>query len=80
MKHFYKHIEIPTVKTGLFLKIEATPQDARKNDVANTFYIGYLINRNPCETSVWRSELRTFSRKDICVLLGVEKNERMNWD
>lgn len=80
MKRFFKHTEIKTVKEGLYLKIEATPQDARKNDIANTFYIGYLIDRNVKGAAVYRSELRTFSGKDIRVLLGLEKNEHTYWD
>lgn len=80
MKRFLKHTEIETVKKGLFLKIEATPQDARKNDVANTFYIGYLIDRNQHGSAVFSSSLRTFSAKDIRTLLGLEKNERTYWD
>lgn len=81
MKRFYKHREIKTTIDGVFVKIEGTPQD----DVANNFYIGYLIDRRPNYipekgTAVYAAELKTFSSQEIRELLGIKPKERTYWD
>lgn len=85
MKRFYKHREIKTTIDGVFVKIEGTPQDARSDDVANNFYIGYLIDRRPNYipekgTAVYAAELKTFSSQEIRELLGIKPKERTYWE
>lgn len=83
MKRFFKHREIATTIEGVFIKIEATPKDARDNDVANNFYIGYLIDRRltpKCGRAVYSAELRTFSSEQIRELLDIKPKERSYWD
>lgn len=85
MKQFQKHTEIPTVCDGVYLKIEATPKDARDNDVANNFYIGYLIDRRPlyipsANTATYSANLRTFSAEELRALLDIKPKERTYWD
>lgn len=80
MKRFQKHTEIQTVKEGIYLKIEATPQDARGDDVANNFYIGYLIDRGIKGTAVFSSYLRTFAPEEVRALLNIKPKERTYWD
>lgn len=85
MKRFQKHTEIRTIEEGIYLKIEATPQDARGDDVANNFYIGYLIDRRPNYISekgsaVYAAELKTFSSQEIRTLLDIKPKERTYWD
>ena len=85
MKRFFKHREIATTVEGIFIKIEATPKDARDNEVANNFYIGYLIDRRPNYVpehgrAVFSAELRTFSSEEIRELLDIKPKERTYWD
>lgn len=85
MKRFQKHTEIRTIEEGIYLKIEATPQDARGDDVANNFYIGYLIDRRSNYipekgTAVYTAELKTFSSQEVRALLDIKPKERTYWD
>ena len=80
MKRYLKHTEIATVKEGIFVKIEATPKDARDNDVANNFYIGYIIDRRVAGSAAYSSSLRTFSAEELRELLDIKPKERTYWD
>lgn len=83
MKHFYKHKEIPTIHDGVFLKIEATPKDARDDDVSNNFFIGYLIDRRENTkhgSAVYSAGLRTFPAEQVRDLLDIKSRERVYWD
>ena len=75
-----KYKEIQTVYPGIFIKVQATPQDALPGDHSKNFYIVTEIDRNPKDGRTYSVEMKGYGCAELREALGMKKREVLHFE